>query len=65
MIEQGASIIDIGGESTRPGASMISVEEELSVVMPVIEGILKLGLRLSFQLTPVNQGGQTCHKFWL
>ena len=41
MIEQGASIIDIGGESTRPGASMISVEEELSRVMPVIEGILE------------------------
>ena len=41
MIEQGASIIDIGGESTRPGASMISVEEELSRVIPVIEGVLE------------------------
>ena len=55
MIEQGASIIDIGGESTRPGASMISIEEELSRVIPVIEGILEAGRRLSFQLTPVNQ----------
>ena len=42
MIEQGASIIDIGGESTRPGASMISVEEELSRVIPVIEGVLEV-----------------------
>ena len=41
MIEQGASIIDIGGESTRPGASMISVEEELSRVIPVIDGVLE------------------------
>ena len=41
MIEQGASIIDIGGESTRPGASMISVEEEFSRVIPVIEGVLE------------------------
>lgn len=41
MIEQGASIIDIGGESTRPGASMISLEEELSRVIPVIEGVLE------------------------
>ncbi|MEC8045246.1 MAG: dihydropteroate synthase [Candidatus Thermoplasmatota archaeon] len=42
MIEQGASIIDIGGESTRPGASMISLEEELSRVIPVIEGVLEV-----------------------
>jgi len=41
MIEQGASVIDIGGESTRPGASIISVEEELSRVIPVIEGVLE------------------------
>lgn len=39
--ELGADIIDIGGESTRPGSSAISVEEELKRVMPVIEGIRK------------------------
>lgn len=36
MIEQGADIIDIGGESTRPGASPVSVKEELKRVIPVI-----------------------------
>lgn len=37
LIEQGADIIDIGGESTRPGASPVSEAEELRRVMPVIE----------------------------
>lgn len=41
MIEQGADIIDIGGESTRPGYTMISDEEEISRVVPVIEAIRK------------------------
>ncbi len=36
---EGASILDIGGESTRPGAEPVSVEEELSSVLPVIEGL--------------------------
>ncbi|MFT4632882.1 MAG: dihydropteroate synthase [Candidatus Azotimanducaceae bacterium] len=39
MIEQGADIIDVGGESTRPGASSVSVDEELSRVIPVIEAL--------------------------
>ena len=37
MIEQGATIIDIGGESTRPGYTLISDEEEISRVVPMIE----------------------------
>ena len=37
MIDEGAAIIDVGGESTRPGAAPVSVEEELRRVMPVIE----------------------------
>jgi len=41
MIEQGADIIDIGGESTRPGSHFISPDEELNRVIPVIDGILK------------------------
>ena len=40
MIEQGADIIDIGGESSRPGHTRISTEEELERVMPVIERII-------------------------
>lgn len=39
MIEAGAAIIDVGGESTRPGADRISAKEELGRVMPVIEAI--------------------------
>jgi dihydropteroate synthase len=39
MAEEGAAIVDVGGESTRPGAAAISVDEELGRVIPVIEGI--------------------------
>lgn len=39
MINAGATIIDIGGESTRPGASEVSVEEELERVIPTVEAI--------------------------
>jgi dihydropteroate synthase len=37
LAEEGAAIIDIGGESTRPGAALVSVEEELRRVVPVVE----------------------------
>ena len=39
--QQGADILDIGGESSRPGASEVSLQEELDRVIPVIEGIHK------------------------
>ena len=39
MIENGADIIDIGGESTRPFSDPVSLDEEISRVIPVIEGI--------------------------
>jgi dihydropteroate synthase len=39
LIEEGASIIDVGGESTRPGASASSLDEELARVVPVIEAL--------------------------
>ncbi len=44
MINQGASIIDIGGESTRPGADEIDVDTEIARVVPVIEAIRALGI---------------------
>lgn len=37
MLEDGADIIDVGGESTRPGATYVSAEEELDRVIPIIE----------------------------
>jgi dihydropteroate synthase len=39
LAEQGADMIDIGGESTRPGAPPVSIEEEMSRVLPVIKGL--------------------------
>jgi dihydropteroate synthase len=41
MVEDGADIIDIGGESTRPGSNPLPVEEELSRIMPVIGALAK------------------------
>ncbi len=42
LIQQGADIIDIGGESTRPGADKVSIEEEINRTVPVISAIRKL-----------------------
>ncbi|MFC1562908.1 dihydropteroate synthase [candidate division KSB1 bacterium] len=41
IAEEGSDIIDIGGESVRPGSDSISVQEEIDRIMPVIEGLLK------------------------
>ncbi len=47
LAAQGADIVDVGGESTRPGAQRITAEEELRRVRPVIEGLVAAGLRVS------------------
>ena len=47
MIEDGVDIIDIGGESTRPGADRVPEEEEQARVLPVIKGLSKEGVPLS------------------
>ena len=47
MIQEGADIIDIGGESTRPGAERVSAEDEQSRVLPVIQGLVGKGAILS------------------
>src|SRR5438067_185898 len=39
LAAEGAAIVDIGGESTRPGSEGVSAEEELRRVLPVIEGL--------------------------
>ena len=41
MIREGAAIIDVGGESTRPGHVQISIQEEIDRVVPVIEMVKK------------------------
>jgi len=48
LVADGADILDIGGESTRPGATPVSLEEELSRVIPVIEELVgKAGIAIS------------------
>jgi dihydropteroate synthase len=47
MVAAGAAIIDVGGESTRPGASLVSVDEELQRVVPVVEQLAALGVLVS------------------
>ncbi|CAE6703108.1 dihydropteroate synthase [Candidatus Nitrotoga fabula] len=47
LIEEGVDILDIGGESSRPGANPISVDEELDRIMPVIEGLRGVPVPLS------------------
>lgn len=42
MADEGADVIDVGGESTRPGAAPLSVSEEMDRVVPVIEGVRKV-----------------------
>lgn len=47
MIEDGADVIDIGGESTRPGAKAVSESEELDRVIPLVEAVVQLGKPVS------------------
>ncbi len=47
MWEAGADILDVGGESTRPGADPVAVEEELERTTPVVRGLVERGARVS------------------
>ncbi len=47
LVAEGADIIDIGGESTRPGALPVSVQEELARVLPVIAALRESGVAIS------------------
>jgi dihydropteroate synthase len=47
MLAEGVDIIDIGGESTKPGVDRVSEEEELARVIPVIKELAKVGARIS------------------
>lgn len=47
LLEEGADILDIGGESTRPGAAAASLEEELTRVVPLLKEASRLGVPLS------------------
>jgi dihydropteroate synthase len=47
MVDEGADLIDVGGESTRPGAEDVSIDEEIGRTAPVIERIATLGVPIS------------------
>jgi dihydropteroate synthase len=47
LVAQGADLIDVGGESTRPGATPVPPEEELRRVLPVVTGLVGAGVRIS------------------
>lgn len=47
LVDEGADIIDIGGESTRPGASSVDLAEECRRILPVIKDVVKLGTVVS------------------
>lgn len=47
MIADGATVIDVGGESTRPGASAVAIEEEIRRVVPVVTEVAKLNVVIS------------------
>jgi dihydropteroate synthase len=47
LIEEGADLLDLGGESTRPGAAPVTAEEELRRVLPVLEAVRALGVPVS------------------
>ena len=52
LVKEGADILDIGGESTRPGAPLVSLEEEWARIAAVLEGALQLGV--PFRWTPTR-----------
>jgi dihydropteroate synthase len=50
LVDAGADIVDVGGESTRPGAEPVAVEDELASVVPVLEGLAAEGLDVQISI---------------
>jgi len=61
MIADGVDLIDIGGESTRPGAEPVSLQEELDRVLPVIEGLKDCGVPLSIDTYKAQTMRESLH----
>jgi len=51
LLDQGADLLDVGGESTRPGARRVAVDDELARVLPVIEQLVARGATVSVDTT--------------
>ncbi len=47
LVAQGADLVDVGGESTRPGATRVDADEELRRVVPVVRGLASEGVAVS------------------
>ncbi len=59
MADEGADIVDVGGESTRPGSRSISVQEEMDHVLPVVEGIRRRSpVHVSIDTTKADVAGE-------
>ena len=54
LVEEGAAILDIGGESTRPRSDRVSEDEELRRVLPVVEGLTREDARISIDTTKAS-----------
>jgi len=54
LIGEGADLIDVGGESTRPGADPVPTEEELRRVLPVVEGLAAAGVLVSIDTSKAS-----------
>jgi len=61
MITNGVDLIDIGGESTRPGAEPVALQEELDRVLPVIEALKNCGVALSIDTYKAETMRQALH----
>ena len=61
MIKSGVDLIDIGGESTRPGAERVELQEELDRVLPVIEALKDCGVPLSIDTYKAETMRQALH----
>lgn len=65
MVEDGAGIIDIGGESTRPGAEEVAIQEEMQRTVPVIERIRKVSdVPISIDTRNAAVAKASCHRGW-
>lgn len=60
MIEEGADILDVGGESTRPGGAPVSLEEEWSRLAPVLEPVVELGVPVSVDTYKAEIARRAC-----
>ena len=63
LIDEGADILDIGAESTRPGATPVDIQEELRRLLPVLEGLKDIAIPISvdtYKPEVMRAGGLWC-----